>query len=207
MKGRRLISTYYRIVSNEELDQKYRIIPTIPTVDVPSKESKSRTFAEYFDEQVFLGPVLLYPLRIAYVYVLSTGEKSYIFQDTAKLYKYLVTTNCISDSDELKKQFLGRRMLNLKEIAKIAGGAYSRIYLEPYMISEEDIYIKISRPYDIYIIPCLHEEKSMIEFSVETAYITDTLVSDLEGKGFLEYQSNFEPPREVIDEWAEGFNW
>ena len=206
MKGKKFVTTFYKLVPTEELDKKYRTMPTDYTTDVQIG-SKSRAFAEYFDEQVFLGSALLYPVRIANVYILSTGYKSYIFPDTAKLYKYLVSTNCIQDSEELKDQFSGHNILDLKEISRISGGAYSRIFLEPYMLAEEDIYFETSRktiPYDICIIPCLHEEKAMIEIFVETAYLTDVFLNKLEEEGFQEYQANFDTPLEVVEEWAKG---
>ena len=179
-------------------------------IEDSSQGPASIDFAKYFSQRCYFrgsyGKAILYAVRMTYLYVLSINDRSTFFSSNQQLYSRLITRNIVKDSDELRHEFTDHQQLNWQRISELTGCSITTIPLRAYVAECTDIYFKQLREEGVYqfsAIPCLHEDKVLLEFFIQTNLVTPRAKKQLKRKKYKEFECAFIPPDKVLQEWAQ----
>lgn len=205
----KIITRYGKIIPSSEFRTRFQ-------VDILSQNSFSfdglgpHTIAFYknfFRRLVFSNSTILYPVRVAEVYVVTDNNTSTIFSSNQKLFKYLVKKGIVKNSELLCKEFREFSFLDFDRIAQITGAKIVNLLEGNYYPGEDDIlFHKLDGLSNIHFIPCLHEEKIFIDAFLETKSITPQTTRQLDDALMKEFESSFVIPAEIITEIFESAN-
>lgn len=215
MKPRAIITRFARIISNSRLPDKYKISPEcLKDIDPPSIGPATRKF--YIDVlsvglscQNESGNLLLYPLRGAYVYVLSINGKSEFFSSNQRLYKALSKKGFITASADSKALFQEYNVLDFHKISQyISNSKIKQIPAEECFISDKDIFYLDARGQinHFAFIPCYFEDKTFVEAFFETSSLNGKLLEEFDQNKLRQFTSAFNVPSEMIQEAAQHVN-
>jgi len=154
--------------------------------------------------------LLIYPLRTADVYILSINGKSEIFSSNQRLYKVLCKKGFITSSADSKALFREYKPLDFQKISRyISNSQIKQIPADDCFISDNDIFF-LDAPNSINhyaFIPCLFEDKTVVEAFFETALLTGKMLEEFDQNKLRQITSAFNEPAEIIQEIAEHINF
>lgn len=216
MKPRAFITRFARIISTSRLPDKYKTSPERLT-DIDSQSIGTATRKFYTDVLSIglsleneSGNLLIYPLRTADVYILSINGKSEIFSSNQKLYKMLCKKGFITSSADSKALFREYATLDFHEISRyISNSQIRQIPADDCFISERDIFFLDSPNITNFFafIPCVFEDKTVIEAFFETALLTGKMLEEFDQNKLKQITSAFNEPSEIMQEIAEHINF
>lgn len=151
------------------------------------------------------GRAILYPVRVADVYILSLNGNSMIFDCTEKLYKYIVQKGIVEDSDSLRKRFEGYNFLDPFMVSFHTSAKLNHLEVFDLVCNENDITeVRFPDKVSFYAyIPCLHEDKGVILAFLKTTSITAEMKKKLQNAGMQRIVGGFMIPSQVIEELFE----
>lgn len=220
MKARRYITQFYRILPSRAVEKQY----------IHKKSSKklhefreNEPFTRIHDEHplmslVWTGPygkALLYAVRMIDTYVLTINGRSKLYHKATDIYKALVGKKIIPDNPVIKEAFKDYQMLDLEEMVFLINsecGAtgfesradFNKLPAYDWIIEQEDVhYCHLGKTSSMSFIPCLHEDKVVIELFLETSTLTDERRAELKQEGYKEFISSYIPSDGAIQELLE----
>ena len=205
------ITQFAKIVSTSGLSSDF-FTPFDATkcIEDSSQGPASIEFAKYFSQRCYFrgswGKAILYAVRMTYLYVLSINGRSTFFSSNEQLYVKLVSRNIVKDSDALRHEFSDYHRLDWQRISELTGCTVSTIPLYAYIADCTDIYFRQLRKECVYqfsAIPCLHEDKVVLEFFIQTTNLTPKIRDQLKKKKYKEFEWAFFPPDNAMQEWAQ----
>lgn len=150
---------------------------------------------------------IVYPVRIANVYILKSSKSSTIFSSNVKLFEKLVKLGLIPENQELLELFRNYQQLDFDKIAESIDNENVKSISSPiweYMYNEDDVFEATIFPEDIgsklWVIPCLFEEKSLIEVSIRTHMLSSDIEQKLKNSGFKKTKEAFFLTADAISE-------
>ncbi len=215
MKPRAFVTRFARIISTSRLPDKYKIsTERLKDIDPQSVGPATRKFCTEvlsigLSCQHELGNLLIYPLRIANVYILSINGKSEIFSSNQRLYKMLCKKGFITASTDTQALFREYATLDFSEISRcISNSQIKQIPVDDCFISDRDIFFlnASNKTNHFAFIPCWFEDKTVIEAFFETTSITGKLLEEFDQHKLKQITSAFNEPSEIIQEIAERLN-
>lgn len=212
----KLYHRYSKVVRNAELPSWFKISKA-ENVLASSESCGEKTFEFYQKLRTSLTinvpgskyPILIYPLRVAEVYVYSRQGKSKLFDSNIKLYKYLLKVGAIHQSEELQQEFKLYKMLDFDKLASLIPGATATHQpLYQYQVDEDDIMVKKFSPkgkkIQVWAVPCLFEDLVYFEAFVSRDFIDKNFKSRVKKEKLVELKDEaFFTPSEVYTEFAE----
>lgn len=205
---------YVKLVSTDEIDPSH-IVPIsseqkkLRHVEDPTQPA-TEEFYKIFFSVLLIEDYILYPVRISNVYVLSNKKKSTIYSSKTSLLKDLQKKGLLSKDESVEKIFRSSLPLNFDQIAQVIKSPNVKVLNFPkfeYIFTEEDIFSNFISSNDqtsvMYVIPCLYENKYLIEFFLRTISPTDyvlELEKQLISDGFSKAAECFEINSDVLDE-------
>ncbi len=151
------------------------------------------------------GEAILYPVRVADVYILSLNGNSMIFDCTEKLYDYMVQKGIVEDSDSLRKRFKGYTFIDPFMVSFHAKARLKHMEVFDLVCFESDITeIRLPDKVSFYAyIPCIFEDKGVILAFIKTTSITDEIEKKLKKAKMRKIDGGFMIPYQVVDEMFE----
>lgn len=216
MKPRAFITRFARIISTKRLPDKYKVSPEC-LVDIDPQSIGPAT-KKFYTDVLSIGlslenesvNLLIYPLRTADVYILSINGKSEIFSSNQRLYKVLCKKGFITSSADSKALFREYKPLDFQKISRyISNSQIKQIPADDCFISDNDIFF-LDAPNSINhyaFIPCLFENKTVVEAFFETALLTGKMLEEFDQNKLRQITSAFNEPAEIIQEIAEHINF
>lgn len=217
MKARRYITQFYKILPTAAVDPKYihRKSSKKP-YDFKEKRLNLRVHDEHPLKSIFwtgnYGKVRLYAVRMIDTYVLSINGRSKLYPKAQDIYKALIGKGVIPDVRTLADQFVNYSMLDLETITVLSNyecdglsmnshADFSQLPSYDWIIDLKDADIqRCNTISSVSYIPCLHEDKVVVELFLETRTITDDQRKKLKAEGFKEFTSSFSLSCEAIQE-------
>lgn len=168
-------------------------------------------YTNFFQRLVFQGTfgiAILYPVRISNVYVVSINGKSKIFSSNQELYKFLVQKGIINDNDLLRKEFEECKFLNFLMISFYTKAEIIALPLTDTIVNEKDItFLRLpDKTSYISFIPCLHEDKTVVDAFLATSLIDSDIESKLKNGKMQKIKNGFDLPPAVLQEILESLN-
>ena len=209
----KLFCRYSKLVRPDELPSWFKITSkeSLPAEDSNCGKStyefyKKLRIALEINVQGNKSTVLIYPLRIAEIYVCSRNGKSKLFDSNIKMYHHLQKIGAIQESsDAVRQEFQPYKMLDFEKIASLIPGA-TAIHqpLYQYQLDDEDVVVKNLNKAQIWAIPCLFEDLVYFEVFIERKFVDDDFKSQAKAKKLIEIKDEaFMPPTEVFTELLE----
>lgn len=217
MKARRYITQFYKILPTKAVDPKYIHKKSSKKLhEFEGSKPNLQKHDEHYLESVIwtgtFGKVILYPVRLIDTYVLSINGRSKLYSKAAGIFKALVGKGVIPNVQTLANQFENYKMLDLEGIAILSNHACNIVGISSHadfnilpaynwIINMDDSHLeKFGRSSSISYIPCLHEDKVLVELFLETKSITEEQLAKLKKERFKVFESSYSLSSEAIQE-------